>query len=717
MDNLVKQIEKGKPFFEKVSRNKYLRAIKDGFISAMPVVLFSSLFMLIAYVPNVFGFHWSPEIEAMIVKPYNYSMGILGLLVSGTTAKALARSFNRDLEKTNQINETSVMLAAIVGFLLLAADSIEGGLSSGFLGTTGLISAFVSAFVVVNIYNLFIKNNITIKMPDEVPPNISQTFLDVLPFAATTLVLYGIDLLVRQFAGANFAQMVIELFQPLFSAADGYLGLALIYGAMAMFWFVGIHGPSIVEPAVAAIMYVNLDANLALYQAGEQASNVITPGTQNFIATLGGTGATFVVPFMFMWLAKSKQIKAIGKASVIPTAFGVNEPLLFGGPIILNPVFFVPFILAPIVNVWIFKAFVDFLGMNSFMYFLPWPTPGPIGIILGTGFDPLAFVLAALLLVVDVVIYYPFLKVYDQQLTTRELEEAEAAEKAEAIDEHEEVEMAADGIGVVHTTVPVESKAVSQETAETSNKSEGKPANVLVLCAGGGTSRQLANALNKGAKETGLPVEAAGETYGSHSEILPNYDVVILAPQVVSNYEDIKKETDKEGIQLVKTAGMEYIKLTQNPAGAVEFIIDVLSEEKDSKETIEEIEEPTEPTKTEATEEPEETKSNKEIKPANVLVLCAGGGTSRQLANSLNKGAAETGLPVEAAGETYGSHSEILPNYDVVILAPQVASNYEDIKKETDKEGIKLIKTAGMEYIKLTQNPSGAVDFILDVLN
>lgn len=128
MDRLVQQIEKAKPLFEKVSRNKYLRAVKDGFISAMPVVLFSSLFMLVAYVPNIFGFHWSPEVEAMIVKPYNYSMGVLGLLVAGTTAKALTGSFNRDLEKTNQINDTSTMLAAIVGFLLLSADAIEADL-------------------------------------------------------------------------------------------------------------------------------------------------------------------------------------------------------------------------------------------------------------------------------------------------------------------------------------------------------------------------------------------------------------------------------------------------------------------------------------------------------------------------------------------------------------------------------------------------------------
>ena len=690
MDKLVQQIEKAKPFFEKVSRNKYLRAVKDGFISAMPVVLFSSLFMLIAYVPNIFDFYWSPEVEAMIVKPYNYSMGILGLLVAGTTAKALTGSFNRDLEKTNQINDTSTMLASIVGFLLLSSDAIEGGFGSGYLGTTGLISAFTSAFIVVNIYNLFIKNNITIKMPDEVPPNIAQTFLDVIPFAATTMVLYGVDLLVRQFSGVNFAAMVIQMFQPLFSAADGYVGLAIIYGAMAMFWFIGIHGPSIVEPAVSAIMFVNLDMNLGLYQAGEHASHALTPGIQYFVATMGGTGATLVVPFMFMWLAKSKQNKAIGKAAVVPTSFGVNEPILFGAPLILNPVFFIPFILTPIVNVWIFKAFVDILGMNSFMYFLPWTTPGPIGLILGTGIAPLAILLAVVLVVVDVLIYYPFFKVYDKEILEKELLEAEEGTTQEPV--REEV-----------VVTPTE----TQKQVNT----EIKATNVLVLCAGGGTSRQLANSLNKGAEESGLPVQASGETYGAHSALLPNYDLVILAPQVASNYDDIKKETDREGVELIKTAGMEYIKLTQNPTGAVEFVLGVLNKDIDTP-SIDETE-----TEKEIVQEQSDKPVQNEMEKTNVLVLCAGGGTSRQLANALNKGAEESGLPLEANGETYGAHSALLPNYDLVILAPQVASNYEDIKKEADREGVKLIKTDGMEYINLTRDPKGATDFVLEVLD
>ena len=205
MKGLIAQIEKMRPFFEKISRNRYLRAVRDGFIAAMPVVLFSSLFMLIAFVPNIFGFYWSKEIEAAIVKPYAYSMGIVGFLVAGTTAKSLTDAFNRELESTNQINNISTMLASMAGFLLLSADLVKGGFGSGYLGTTGLLSAFIAAFITANIYKFCIGKNITIRMPKEVPPNLSQTFKDVIPFSITVLVLYGVDIITRNITGFNFA--------------------------------------------------------------------------------------------------------------------------------------------------------------------------------------------------------------------------------------------------------------------------------------------------------------------------------------------------------------------------------------------------------------------------------------------------------------------------------------------------------------------------------
>lgn len=558
MNKLIAFIEKGKPFFEKLSRNIYLRAIRDGFIAGMPVILFSSIFILIAFVPNSWGFKWSDDVVNLLMKPYSYSMGILALLVAGTTAKSLTDSVNRSMEKTNQINYMSTLLAAIVGLLMLAADPIENGLATGFLGTKGLLSAFLAAFVTVAIYKVCVKNNVTIRMPDEVPPNISQVFKDVIPFTLSVVSLYALDLLARHFVGASVAESIGKFFAPLFSAADGYLGITIIFGAFAFFWFVGIHGPSIVEPAIAAITYANAEVNLNLLQQGMHADKILTSGTQMFIVTMGGTGATLVVPFMFMWLTKSKRNRAIGRASVVPTFFGVNEPILFGAPLVLNPIFFIPFIFAPIANVWIFKFFIETLGMNSFTANLPWTTPAPLGLVLGTNFQVLSFILAAFLIVVDVVIYYPFLKVYDEQIleeersgkSNDELKEKVAANfntaKADAILEKAGVEAA--------------QNTITEET------------NVLVLCAGGGTSGLLANALNKAAAEYNVPVKAAASGYGAHREMLPEFDLVILAPQVASNFEDMKAETDKLGIKLAKTEGAQYIKLTRDGKGALAFV-------------------------------------------------------------------------------------------------------------------------------------------------
>ncbi|VIY27436.1 PTS system lactose-specific transporter subunit IIBC [Streptococcus pneumoniae] len=559
MDKLIIFIEKGKPFFEKLSRNIYLRAIKDGFISSMPAVLFSSIFILIAAVPNIFGFKWSDEQLAFILKLYNYSMGILALLVAGTTAKSLTDSVNtRSMEKTNQINYMSTFLAAVVGLLILAADPIEGGFANGLLGTRGLLTAFLAAFITVNIYKVCIKNNVTIRLPEEVPPNIAQVFKDVIPFALSVLSIYGLDLIVRNIFGTNVAESVGKILAPLFSATDGYIGLAIVFGAYAFFWFVGIHGPSVVEPLIVAISYANIEANVQLVQAGMHADKILNPVTQTFVVTMGGTGATLVVPFMFMWLCKSKRNRIVGRASVVPTFFGVNEPILFGAPIVLNSIFFIPFVTAPIINVWIMKFFVDVLQMNSFSIILPWTTPAPIGIVMGTALAPLSFVLAITLIIIDTLIYYPFVKVYDHQILEEERKGNSSSELKEKVAANFNTAKA-DAI-LEKAGVDAAQNTITEET------------NVLVLCAGGGTSGLLANALNKAAAEYNVPVKAAAGGYGAHREMLPEFDLVILAPQVASNFEDMKAETDKLGIKLAKTEGAQYIKLTRDGKGALAFV-------------------------------------------------------------------------------------------------------------------------------------------------
>ena len=552
MNAMIKRIEKMKPFFEKISNNSYLRAIRDGFISLIPVILFSSFFLLVAYVPNAFNFHWGEEIESILMKAYNGSMGILGILMAATVTKSLTENFNTKLPKTNQINSTSTMIAAFIGFLIVGVDSLEGGFASDYMGTKGLMTAFIVGFIVPNIYRFCVSKNLTVKMPEEVPGNISQTFKDLIPITLSTVFFWGFDLGFRNLVGSGFSEKLIELFQPIFSAADGYFGLALIFGAMAFFWFVGIHGPSIVEPAVAAIYITNVEMNFQLYQSGDHAPKILSQGLQYFVATLGGTGATLVITLMFAFLAKSKQLKTMGRASAIPVLFGVNEPMLFGAPIVLNPIFFIPFILAPILNVWIFKFFVEVLDMNGFIYNLPWTTPGPVGLILGTGFAGLSIVLMVVLLTVDFAIYYPFFKAYDNELLVKEKEI---------------------GHGDQLESTTVKPAVVSPAFA----KQKNDQTNVLVLCANGATSSMLANAIKKGAKELSIGVDATAMAYGQHKDQIGEFDLIILAPQMASMLEELRESAKDHKTQTVSTTGIEYVKLAKAPTDAVNFVFENLT--------------------------------------------------------------------------------------------------------------------------------------------
>lgn len=574
MNAIIKQIEKHQATFQKISRNIYLSAIKDGFLAAMPVILFSSIFILIAAIPPIFGVALPASFETWLWKIYDFTMGLVGMLVAGTTARCLAGSMNRKMPDGKVINETSVMLASICGMLLLAVNKTDGAFVADYMGTKGLLSAFVAAFITVNMYKFCIKRDITIKMPPEVPGSISQNFRDVFPFSFSVVACAIIDLISRYFINAPFGEMFSKLLSPLFSAAESYPGMALIWFLVPMFWFVGVHGPSVVKPGLSSALYGNTEENLRLFQNGEHPFHSLTENFGNFIGELGGTGATFIVPIIFILLMRSKQLKAVGKASIIPVMFAVNEPLLFAAPIILNPYFLVPFCLAPVANVLIGKLFIDVFGMNGFMYVLPWATPGPIGTVLSTNFQPISFVLAATLLIVDFFIYMPFCKAYDKVLVEQEAQRTEEIDEIETIVPELSANTAAAVVDGNETVVVENSSAVSTNA---SGKGIDEDLNVLVLCAGAGTSAMLANALKKGANETGKHINAAAGSYGSHYDIMNNYDVIVLAPQVNSYYEDIKTDTDKLGIKLIATKGAQYINLTRDPKGAVDFVLGELN--------------------------------------------------------------------------------------------------------------------------------------------
>ena len=572
-----KVFDKLKPIFEAIAANKYVSAIRDGFIACMPIIIFSSIFMMIAYVPNAWGFYWPKNVTNALMIAYNYSMGLLALFVAGTTAKNLTDSKNLELPKTNQINPVAVIVASEIAFVILSILPLKTGVDLTYMGTQGLICAYIVGLIVPNIYFICIKNNVTIKLPPQVPGNISQSFKDLIPMglSVTLFWLFGVGF--KALTGTILPRWIIQVLSPLFQASDSYLGLALIAGAMAFFWFCGVQGPSIVQPAVVPIMIANTAANLQQYQAGEHVSHALAMNTMDYVMNFGGTGSTLVVAFIMLFAARSAQLKAVGKAAFIPGTFSVNEPVLFGMPIIMNPMFFIPFLLTPIVNVCLFKFFVSVLGMNSMMYTMPWTVPAPIGIVISTGFAPLAFVYVLLTLVLDVAIYFPFIRVYDSTLLAEEKANEATIEGDNtavlAADTVEPKKVATQTISTQTAAAPNDAGSSEKATASHSEDYFKKnEVDVLVLCAGGGTSGILANALNKLSKERGLKLSAAARAYGQDMDLIKDMNMVILAPQMESMKANLKKITDKYGVKLVTTTGRQYIDLTNNGDMALNFV-------------------------------------------------------------------------------------------------------------------------------------------------
>lgn len=580
MDAIVKMLEKHQPFFEKISRNIYLQAIKDGFLGCMPIVLTSSIFLLIATLPGVVGITLPQPLIDWCNKLYNFTMGVMGIMVAGTTAKNFTASMNRRMPAGKVLNDGSTMVAAQCSMLLLAVTQFttkfNGSELSVFdctsMGTRGLFSAYIAAFITVWVYKFCVSRDLTIKLPKEVPGAIAQNFRDIIPFGGAVIICGIIDVVVRNLMGVPFSELLIKLLSPLFTAAETYPGLILIQAATAFFWFIGVHGPSIVQPGIDPIRLANQAENLQVLLAGGHPAHSLT-FNMSLVGEFGGTGATFIVPLLLILFMKSKQLKAVGKASIVPVAFAVNEPLLFGAPMILNPYMLIPFVAAGCVNVSVAKFFIDNVGMNGFSFVVPWATPAPIGIFITTNFQLIALVFVAIIILLDAIIYLPFLKAYDKLLCDQEAERA--AELGLEPDGAATIAASTSAPAVEQTAAAADSKPVADQpepAADASAKKDVDGLKVLVLCAGAGTSAMLANAIKEGAAQTGENIASSAGAYGQHTAIMDQYDVIVLAPQVRSYYNDMKADTDRLGIKLLAPRGKEYIDLTRDPAGAIKWL-------------------------------------------------------------------------------------------------------------------------------------------------
>ncbi|MCK5867603.1 MAG: PTS transporter subunit EIIC, partial [Mycoplasmataceae bacterium] len=410
----------------------------------------------------------------------------------------------------------------------------------------------------------------------------------------------------------------------------------------AAIWFIGVHGPSVTRPFLTPFMYTNLANNQAVFAQGGHPHWALTyEMSYDFTSSIGGTGATFVIPILLILFAKSKQLKAVGFASYIPIWFQVNEPALFGCPLILNPIVVLPFVILPIINVVIYKTFIEYLGMNGAIVDVPWSIPAIVGLLLGTSFQWQAVALWMLLCFVDFIIWMPFILLYDKVVCGEELISAKEKEisiplhynyftimrykllkgmgrnkelrlqystSLAEIKEEIKVEKIDNKQKRVEEKAFVKKHAQEQKAQKIQDKldrknnvnnelgTDGTRKNgtvakdkdmyrALVICYGAGTSAMFATSARKGAAKKGINnIEFLAASYGNHRELMKDMDLVILSPQVKVYANEIKEDVKHIRANVVFTTAKQYVNCTNSSEAAIEFILTNLPELKKTEE-------------------------------------------------------------------------------------------------------------------------------------
>ncbi len=397
----------------KLSEQRHLRAVRDGIVSTLPIIIVGSFFLILAFPPlpaDTFIAKWAAENIVTILLPYRLTMFIMSLYASFGIGYSLARSYDVDGLSGGQI--------AVVAFLMTTTPRVAEGLGwalpMGLLGGGGMFVAIIVSLAAVEIQRLLLRSKFKISMPEQVPASVARSFENLTPMAVVVVAMTFISFVF----GFDWHGTVGKIVAPLVSTSDTWLGVMVPVFLITLFWSAGIHGVSVVGAVARPIWTVMLDANTAAVADGVVGTSLPhiapEPFYQWFI-WIGGSGATIGLVILLAVFAKAKYSKSLGRTALVPGIFNINEPLVFGAPIVLNPILIIPFVIAPMVMGTI--AFVaTSLGLvNRVSVLAPWTLPGPIGAYIATGGDWRALVLNVILILVSIVIYYPFFKIYDNK--------------------------------------------------------------------------------------------------------------------------------------------------------------------------------------------------------------------------------------------------------------------------------------------------------------
>jgi PTS system cellobiose-specific IIC component len=292
------------------------------------------------------------------------------------------------------------------------------------LGGGGMFVAIVMAIFAVETLRFIKEKKLTIKMPEGVPESVARSFEALIPAAVIIPVVWA----VRDVLGFDIQNFVMELFQPLVLAGNSLAGILIPIIFITLLWATGIHGDSVVGTVARPMWLVLLDQNIAAAAAGQPIPNIAPEPFFQWFVWIGGSGATIGLVFL-MLASRSPYLKSVGKATLLPGVCNINEPVIFGVPVMLNPLLFVPFLAGP-VAIGVITYFAMRFDLVTKPYILvPWTLPAPVGAYLATGGDWRAIVLVVVNIAIVTLLYYPFFKAYERKLLREEAEASREEQK------------------------------------------------------------------------------------------------------------------------------------------------------------------------------------------------------------------------------------------------------------------------------------------------
>ncbi|MGJ0866464.1 PTS sugar transporter subunit IIC [Enterococcus raffinosus] len=411
------------PVAAKIGNQRHLKAISSGMMFGLPFIVIGSFFLIFAnppinidrYNPETANFFmkfmagWKDFAVAnydLITAPYNLTMGIIGLISVFGIAFSLASEY--------KINPSMNGMVASVIFLMVCTPVMEGTINLNYLGTNGLFVAILIGLLVVEVNRVFEVRNIKLKLPDTVPPMVATFINTLVPLLTNIILFYGINLIFLLTTKKIFPETVMQILTPATNIAGSLGGFLLIVTLGNILWLFGINGSSIIFPIVFTLGMAQTGLNAEQMANGETMTHLMN--LQMFrISVLGGAGGTLGL-VLLMIRSKVSEYRTIGKLSLIPGNCSINEPVIFGLPIVFNPILAIPFLITPIISL-LLTYFAQSVGLIS------------VGFIVDPSFTPFFaqaylssmdwrnIVFCFVLILISVVIYYPFFKVMENNKT------------------------------------------------------------------------------------------------------------------------------------------------------------------------------------------------------------------------------------------------------------------------------------------------------------